>query len=243
MIPTGLSITRICNVHRATNTLEVRRLLYLFGPSVFYRAAVAMEEIEPNFSDPSALDEAVRTTARNAKVQGVLSVTRSFGDFDLKYGNTPFLPSCPLKNKMEAIDAPLRIEQLGKIELGKEEFVSPLVVSNVPEVHVYQRGAIPPPPENEEEAISYDLLVVGCDGIWERQSVVHIAQRADDALQPLLKDTYMRENNSQVWWRQVEEALKEVIQVTLRHAIAPISKPNGNFLGGDNLSLNLTLLL
>ncbi|EPY17401.1 hypothetical protein STCU_10641 [Strigomonas culicis] len=222
---------------------ESRRLLHLFGPGVV-RPLHALPA-PPAASRPSATgdDPSAAAIAPTARVRGTLAVTRAFGDYDIKLS----VPD-PAGGRMLRDGAMLSPQDTWGTPLGDTEpLMSPLVVGNVPEVHTYRRGAPAPAggarPRAEDAPEPYDLLVAGCDGVWELESIAQIAERADNALQPLLHARWRAGVTTEVWWHTLEAAMHAVITETLQNAIAMSCTPDGKAPGGDNVSLLLTLLL
>lgn len=70
-----------------------------------------------------------------------------------------------------------------------EKVMSALLLSNVPEVRAFtfESGSIHDGADEAQRALSYKLLVGGSDGVWELQSIAHIAERAERHLQPILQ--------------------------------------------------------
>lgn len=243
VLPTGIKITKMCENHRMNNEKESWRLLHLFGPNIV--RPLSTLPAPPIARRPSAgADDAVSATAPNARVRGKLAVTRAFGDYDIKLTVSDTACGRMLKDGAMLPPQPSEDTPFG----DQEPLMSPLVLSNVPEVHTYKRGVPPPPGESvgskEEGAIEhYDLVVVGCDGVWELESIAQIAKRADAVLQPILRARRQTGVSEGEWWRALETAMHAVITETLQNSIALSCSPDGKTFGGDNVSLLITLLL
>lgn len=159
----------------------------------------------------------------NGRVNGKLSVTRALGDFDLK------------TNLLDALDNPvICAPDIVRIDRKDNELKPP---------------AEPPLADNSDTTTSdprvfeYDLLVLGCDGIWELQSIDSIALRVDIKLQSLAPILCSDASDDVAEFAsRVEAALKDIAADTLLHCCATSCDQHGSSLGADNMSIGLVLL-
>lgn len=204
--------------------------------------------VDHRTSDPSECTriEAAGGYVVNRRVNGKLSVTRALGDFDLKpnlldASCNPIicLPDVQFVERSSQ-DAPSVLPKMAR--RGTAQFSS--TENAVEETDEAATGANSHVTCDDGPSIfPYDLIVVGCDGVWELQSIDRMAILVDEKLQSnaaLLTGS----NPSQVeqFAATIEELLKECVSELLVKCCAQSCDPNGTSHGADNLSLGMLLL-
>lgn len=178
--------------------------------------------------------ESVGGSVINGRVNGKLSVTRALGDFDLK----PNLLDASL-NPVCCLPDIVKVSRLPE-----------------PEAHVPQRNpsgrrgtaqfaAVPGDSAVDAPAcvFEYDCLVVGCDGVWELQSIESIARILDERMQSLAAQlTSSNPTDEDLYVLRMDAALKDVTADVLGHCCAGTCDQNGTTLGADNMSLGFLMM-
>jgi serine/threonine protein phosphatase PrpC len=162
---------------------------------------------------PSNEEEAQRVIQNggaiiNGRVNGKLSVSRAFGDFDLK------------PNVADAERNP---------------------VTCVPEVQVISRliDPIERGPDHRGLPVDYDLVLVGCDGVWELQHVETIVKRFREKLSAA---KLAGDAASDTDVPTLPSLISDVICDTLGAACAPSSDPSGGTPGSDNMTFGMAVI-
>ena len=156
----------------------------------------------------------------NSRVNGKLSVTRAFGDFDLK--------GSAAKGSSDADKSPSTTQPL--------VICTPDVrrVDNLPISRATQGGS------------AFAAVLVGCDGVWELQSAEKIALRLHEKLRHLEEaaaaSSTATDSSSPNLIEQYQTAVKTTIVEALHAGCAPFGDPTGRSPGSDNMSLGIVLM-
>jgi len=184
----------------------------------------------------------------NGRINGKLSVSRAFGDFDLKPNildpiNNPIVckPDIVVIKRETDHEVPSDnnpVTASGTLRRGTVQF------SDTTEVPQPDTVA----PDDANNTFEYDCLVVGCDGVWELQSIESIAVVIDERIQKLHLHN-IKEHASlhtpdmiEMWKHQTEAALRDVVAEILGKCCASSCDQTGSSLGADNMSLGILLV-
>ncbi|CUG90697.1 protein phosphatase 2C, putative [Bodo saltans] len=183
----------------------------------------------------------------SGRVNGKLSVTRALGDFDLKpnlldaaMNPVVCIPEVQFIERAAARESGPRFARRGTAQFSSTQTSDEGAADEAVDDH---SSGVADESSPHLPMFTYDLIVVGCDGVWELQNIDAMAALVDEKLQAHSADL-AGSNPSQVehFGSLVETLLKDCVSEILVKCCASSCDPNGSSQGADNLSLGMLLL-